>query len=125
MAEVKLIGYWRSDDAPQWPDPVEFVDDTWDRIDRSSVAEYLKRGSLSPVLQAGYSTCRFCGAANGSTELTDGVYLWPEGLSHYVTDHGVRLPYEVVSHILSHLCADISYGDMDKTWWSGVRPEWK
>ena len=31
--------------------------------------------------------------------MTDGVWLWPEGLYHYVEDHNVRLPKEFISHI--------------------------
>ena len=30
--------------------------------------------------------------------MTDGTWLWPVGLVHYVRDHYVRLPHEFVSH---------------------------
>ena len=49
----------------------------------------------------GTSWCRVCGKANGSAEHTDGVYLWPKGLAHYVCEHGVRPPVSVIRHILS------------------------
>jgi hypothetical protein len=42
-----------------------------------------------------------CGQQNGSRELGDAFYLWPEGLAHYVTDHDVRLPDEFVVHVAS------------------------
>lgn len=48
---------------------------------------------------AGHSTCRICGVPNGSAELTNGVYVWPEGLGHYVREHSVRLPDVVISGI--------------------------
>ena len=33
---------------------------------------------------------------NGDSELTDGVFVWPEGLAHYVAVHDVRLPEEFI-----------------------------
>jgi hypothetical protein len=33
----------------------------------------------------------------GSQDLTDGHWIWPEGLWHYVQDHAVRLPDEFVA----------------------------
>jgi hypothetical protein len=35
---------------------------------------------------------------NGFREQSDGVWLWPEGLAHYVEKHGIRLPDEFVEH---------------------------
>lgn len=49
----------------------------------------------------GYSPCRLCGDNDGALELSDGVFVWPEGLRHYVVDHGVRLPQEFVSHVVT------------------------
>lgn len=53
----------------------------------------------------GHSWCRFfCDVSHqeiGSQELTDGVWVWPEGLSHYVRAHGIILPEEFVEHSLS------------------------
>jgi hypothetical protein len=46
----------------------------------------------------GLSRCRFCGRDNGSKELSDRVFSWPEGLPHYLQHHGVRLPDEFVAH---------------------------
>ncbi|MEV4535024.1 hypothetical protein AB0J82_14455 [Asanoa sp. NPDC049518] len=48
------------------------------------------------VAAAGFSTCRFCAARNGSVELTDGEhFIWPDGLAHYVETHQVSLPPDV------------------------------
>src|SRR6478752_148949 len=99
MSKLRRIGYWRSADEPHWPDPVDFVDEAWDSLERTSVADYLQRGTRTPWLQLGFSTCRFCGKPNGTLDLTDGVYVWPEGLSHYLKDHGVRLPGDIVEHV--------------------------
>jgi hypothetical protein len=37
----------------------------------------------------------------GSWDLTDGTWVWPQGLSHYVEVHGIVLPEEFMSHVLS------------------------
>jgi len=37
----------------------------------------------------------------GSWDLTDGIWVWPEGLAHYVDAHNVGLPHEFTEHALS------------------------
>src|SRR5262245_56534732 len=37
----------------------------------------------------------------GTKELTDGVWLWPEGLYHYVERHSVCLPDEFIESMRS------------------------
>jgi hypothetical protein len=103
VVRVELIGYWRSALEPGWPDPRDFVDATWDESEREAVATYLRRGGFEPWAQCGVSWCRFCGADNGSSERSDGVYLWPEGLAHYIRRHNVRLPATVIEHLLCAL----------------------
>jgi len=82
----------------RWPDPVEFVDGSWDEEVRRRVATHLETGTLVNQYR-GISWCRFCEKDNGSAELTDGTYCWPEGLAHYVRNHGVRLPVRFVQHV--------------------------
>ncbi|UQU64547.1 hypothetical protein COUCH_37300 [Couchioplanes caeruleus] len=94
---LRLIGYWRGDrDAMRWPDVRDFMGTGAGGAD-SAVAAYLRSGTLFAAA-AGRSPCRVCGVANGSGEVTDGeLFVWPEGLSHYVEAHGVVLPEEVVA----------------------------
>lgn len=40
--------------------------------------------------------------ALGRSDMTDGVYVWPEGLAHYVEHHNVRLPHQFVQHVLEN-----------------------
>jgi hypothetical protein len=40
-------------------------------------------------------------ATLGCATLTDGVYVWPESLAHYITAHGVRPPGGFVAHALA------------------------
>jgi hypothetical protein len=32
----------------------------------------------------------------GDSDLTDGIWVWPEGLEHYVRHHHVRLPGQFI-----------------------------
>ena len=112
MTTYRLIGYWRSETDDRWPDPTDFVDSSWAGDDRELVIEHLRGGKYIRAYK-GCSRCRFCGVNNGALELTDGVYLWPEGLAHYVEDHGVRLPSEFVEHVLA-FDEDV---EMDPSWW--------
>ena len=64
----------------------------------------------------GYSLCRICGVTNGNLELTDGLFVWLEGLGHYVHEHAVRLPAEFEEHDarMESLTDDIV---IDGRWW--------
>ena len=99
-AGLILIGYWDGPSTcPGWPSVKEFVDAGWDAEERELVADYLRTGLVARRCM-GYSPCRFCGRNNGCLELTDGHFVWPDGLPHYVTDHDVRLPVCFVQHVL-------------------------
>jgi hypothetical protein len=104
MKRLILIGYWRNEDDPDWPDPARFVDPAWEPEIRDAVIKYLDAGETNNIF-AGTSWCRFrcprygCWGL-GSSTLTDRVYLWPSGLSHYLKDHSVRLPQAFVEHVL-------------------------
>ena len=121
--ELTLIGYWRSDDGlnDEWPDATDFVDLTWDRDERRIVSSYLASGTTACAYR-GLSPCRFCGSHNGSRLYTDGVYAWPEGLAHYLDEHGVRLPQRFVDHAVERLDA-IEDASLDLDWWREALPQ--
>ena len=101
---LRVIGYWNNKIYPQYnhyPNPADFVDENWEAEYRDKVVEYLDNAVLYNI-QRGISMCRICKGFNGSKELTDGVFFWPEGLSHYVKEHAVRLPQHFVQHCLSY-----------------------
>jgi hypothetical protein len=114
-----LIGYWLDKDEPGWPDVRAFVDETWDERERNAVADYLDSGLIA-WFQAGFSVCRFCALMNGSAERTDGVYVWPEGLAHYVRDHGVRLPRSIIEHIMATWDDLPNPNAVDHNWWTAA-----
>ena len=113
--ELILIGYWRGEGARGWPDPRKFIDSSWDADDRELVVDYLGRGFVVRACM-GYSPCRICGRDNGSLELSDGTYAWPEGLAHYLADHEVRLPEQFVTHAMS-MMEEFESAGRDESWW--------
>lgn len=67
----------------------------------------------------GHSRCRFCDAPVGALEFSDGVFLWPEGLAHYVEEHDVRLPERFVRHLRA-MVEKLEDADVDDSWWQGL-----
>lgn len=117
---LQLIGYWRNERHPEYPDPHDFVDANWDEDQREVVAGYLDNGTYLRGFM-GLSPCRHCGAPNGSGEFTDGTLVWPEGLAHYVRDHLVRLPVSIERYVLDsaeRLEAEVVTYD----WWVAGSP---
>jgi hypothetical protein len=93
------VGFWCSRQEPDLPDPHDFVDDTWDASQREAVIAHLEAAAVRASYK-GFSWCRICGRGNGSVDRTDGTFHWPDGLSHYLRAHGVRLPPSVVQRML-------------------------
>lgn len=112
---LRLIGYWRNDEHPEYPDPADLVDESWGRDERFETWWYLLGGTYGTAYM-GKSICRICGELNGSGEYSDGTYEWPEGLAHYVQDHAVRLPEEFVAHARARQ-RDLHERGSDLTWW--------
>lgn len=116
---LKLIGYWHADseldEGAQWPRPDDFIDESWERYEREDVARYLEHGFFYRC-SMGNSHCRICGVSNGSLELTDGTYYWPEGLAHYVDAHNVRLPEEFLEHVRARQ-NELITALPDGSWW--------
>lgn len=100
------IGFWRDTQSVlDWsglPDPRERVDPNWSLGEREAIAAYLDSGKTFESWM-GMSYCRFdCGVfLTGNRDLTDGTYVWPEDLSHYIRVHSVRLPKEFLDHVLT------------------------
>jgi len=114
-----LIGYWATpgDTESRDPDPLDLVDHDQSREERDIVFDYLTRGLLARAYM-GRSTCRICGdPENGNLELTDGTFLWPEGLAHYVRDHDVRLPTAFIEHVNQQEDRLSSRGHDGAEWW--------
>lgn len=108
------VGFWKDTKSildltgllRDLPDPRQLVDHEWMKEKRERIAQYLDAGTRINQ-EMGYSYCRFecgvVGSAMGTSDLTDGTYVWPEGLSHYVRVHHVRLPKKFTRHVLDNL----------------------
>lgn len=133
MAEQLIsFGIWRSLHEPLLPDPAWFIDEQWSPMEKQQVLAYLGQGRRLNY-RMGFSWCRFrCGIDEGiimgTCDLTDGAYCWPEGLTHYVENHQVRVPHEIVNHILAQFNFPFINAkrvsettSIDTTWWQQQR----
>ena len=119
--ELILLGYWSSDSEKRLPNPVDMVDAHLSDEDRDDASDYLKRGFIVRAYM-GQSPCRICGAPNGSLELSDGTYVWPEGLTHYVSEHNVRLPGSFLEHLRQRSLA-FETAQISDMWWKSLFPD--
>jgi hypothetical protein len=115
VTSLRLIGYWKGELAHGWPDVLDYVDADWDEDERHAVSQYLASGTMARAFM-GRSVCRLCGTANGFAEYTDGTYIWPSGLGHYVDEHNVRLPDEFVQHAVERL-SELETAEVHVGWW--------
>jgi hypothetical protein len=116
------IGYWHGDRSPDMPNPADFVDPDWDEDERDITSGYLSSGTIARAYM-GYSPCRLCSDRNnGDREFTDGIYIWPQGLRHYVDEHSVRLPEKFVSHAVARM-EEIEAAYIDDSWWRSLRSD--
>ncbi len=123
---LTMIGYWQSVYETDYPDPAWFTDSNWDPSIRRKVMAHLQQGRQMPYTYMGQGWCRFrCDGPRtgrlGSMEFTDGKYVWPEGLVHYLEVHHLRLPAEVANHMAAghgivYEPAPHSY-EIDYNWW--------
>lgn len=104
---LKAVGFWlpNSDWPPtedrDMPDPRWLVRRGWRRKERRQILAYLSSGHVYDRY-AGFSYCRFRLCLTpcpfmGDADLTDGVWVWPQGLAHYVRRHSVCLPDEFIA----------------------------
>jgi hypothetical protein len=99
---LKRVGFWWSDDEPEFPHPSEYVDESWDPLERDRAIIYLEQCYYLTRIACGYSWCRFgceLSAEMGHGEYTDHVWLFPEGFLHYVRHHAVKPPHEFLEHM--------------------------
>jgi hypothetical protein len=84
-------------DALPWP--ADLIDERQDPLVLEIVAQYLDDCPFGEHYM-GFSTCRVCGKHLGCSDRTDGEWVWPDELSHYLRAHNVRLPDDFIEHVL-------------------------
>lgn len=101
---LKVLGYWKAELDDEYPCPHELEAALPVEL-HARLLEYLRNppGDYQVTwMYFGVSFCRYgCEEPNGSDELSDGVWVWPEGLAHYVEHHGVGLlPPEFLDRVI-------------------------
>src|SRR5262245_57557729 len=103
MNVPRPIGFWHSPYGGQeeLPDPTALVCPGWIEFGKKKrLIAYLKGATYETW--RGLSHCRFrCGVDDremGFRDYTDGLWVWPEGLYHYIENHDVRLPDDFIVH---------------------------
>ena len=104
MRALRSVGYWIEDEDLDYndddgglelPDPRILLAVLGPCQVNKRVLAYLRSGRQVASFM-GCSYCRFrCGVPDeemGCCDLTDGVWVWPEGLAHYIEAHQVPLP---------------------------------
>jgi hypothetical protein len=112
LMTYRALGYWREPLITWLPEERRFDHQGWSEATwRADPARLIDEGnSPDPMLLTylrqgrelaawrGLSYCRLqCGIDDsemGHRDFTDGTWVWPEGLVHYVERHRVRLPRE-------------------------------
>ena len=115
------IGYWQSYTQPFLPSPGNSVKNYYNTQQIYDYTKILNSSKMVAGNQMGFSWCRFrCGEINmGNKEFTNGIYIWPEGLVHYVNDHNIILPNEFLMSISSEFVnINLEFGyEIDYTFW--------
>lgn len=118
FAQLKKIGFWREARKPvgemfhmiygqgtiesSYPDVNDCIDPEWKRDhfkEYLQVTSYLAAGRIKDAY-AGSSCCRICGMSNGSCDITDDIWVWPEGFLHYIIEHNVKPPQKFIDYIM-------------------------
>ena len=114
---LKPLGFWRKENEDCGESivssPTPFLEWPTRQVPKYSapltavLLRYITLYSFIESWELGYSFCRHaCAEAKenviemGCTTLTDGVWVWPEGLAHYLHRHNVKLPEDFVLHVL-------------------------
>lgn len=98
---MRYIGKWiQSLKDTEHPPPHELVVE-YDVETRTKVIWYLNHGHVLHK-SLGHAWCLFrCDYEEAYFERTDGTWVWPCDLSHYVETHNIRLPGEFISNAVA------------------------
>jgi hypothetical protein len=117
---LKAVGYWNHEGwrfsmpvppsfvafTAGFPHPPRLVEALGACTPDDRVLKYLRSGNTRNKF-LGMSYCRFGACVSGPGPLgsqcvTDGEWVWPEGLAHYVEVHRVPLPAEFLATMERH-----------------------
>jgi hypothetical protein len=97
------FGLWKTSeaDSAQVPLFTDVVDPAWNPPDLADILAYLRSCPVALASSAGAGACPLCGEMLNDLgcQRSDGVWVWPASLEHYVSRHQVRLPDRMVEQI--------------------------
>lgn len=94
----RWFGEWKSEYDTSLPDPRSFVEKNWSVDEREKVSSYLSRG-VAVAVTIMRVPCQMCSAEFDAIYLSDGIWVWPAWLPHYVACHSVKPPDEFLKHM--------------------------
>lgn len=97
--ELIPVGFWFCPEQPYLPQPKKLIDIYWNAEEKKKVIDHLKNGKVIESYK-GWSECRICNCHNGCQDMTDDVYLWPEGFLHYLEVHSVKPDQKFIDYVL-------------------------
>ena len=79
----------------------EIIDANWSPPDFDRIVDYLDSCPIAVQTKPVEGKCHLCAekVSNASIQYSDGYWVWPVSLSHYVRHHHVRLPDRMVADI--------------------------
>ncbi len=97
------FGLWKNSEADPTQVPLfeEIVDAGWNPPDLADILAYLRNCPVAIASRPLSEPCPMCEETLGdlTAQRSDGVWVWPASLEHYVSRHNVRLPDRMVEHI--------------------------
>jgi hypothetical protein len=96
-------GFWKDSPSAPYDVPLfsELVDETWAPPDKDEILKYLIEAPSSLASVFPPERCTTCGELleNIGGQSSDGIWIWPATLPHFVGKHHVRLPDRMVERI--------------------------
>jgi hypothetical protein len=116
----RWFGLWAESEGghPSWPSIFDWPRDTLGQREREVLAAALLGAQRVCVSQAPHRTCKLCEHAFASARewLSDGVWLWPDELAHYVRAHAILLPPVLQARLSDAASSEVV---MDTLEWPG------
>lgn len=98
----KWFGFWQVDAENDAHLPLleTWIAPAWQPEDREELLSYIENAPLVVASSNLKSPCLICGALQNSSDFrSDGDWLWPADLAHYISQHRVRIPDSMIQHI--------------------------
>ncbi len=92
----------------------------WQPTDKAGLLRYIEQSPVVVAASTPQTPCLICDKRLSSSSFqSDGVWLWPQDLIHYLNAHQVRLPEALVEHIRAknHRPPEAVTIDIDRLSW--------